>query len=84
MKRGSTNHEQLRGNSGELEYLILLKYRMVLYILRKLADSFDSLLFFLVEVSHWGISLKKNTDATVSRNTANNISKQPDYFLSFF
>lgn len=53
MKRGSTNHEeQLRGNSGELEYLLLLKYKMVLYILRKLADSFDSLLFFLVEVSH--------------------------------
>lgn len=53
MKRGSTNcEEQLRGKSGELEYLILLKHGMVLYILRKLEDSFDSLLFFLVEVSH--------------------------------
>lgn len=53
MKRGNTNHEeQLRGNSGELKYLILLKYGIVLYILRKLEDSFDSLLFFLVEVSH--------------------------------
>lgn len=50
IKQGSTNHEeQLRGNREELEYLILLKYRMVLYILRKLEDSFDSLLFFLVK-----------------------------------
>lgn len=54
-REGAQTEEQLRGISGELKDLILLKYEVVLYILRKLWRQFwlSSVLF------RWSFSLHK-------------------------